>query len=128
MKRRDIVLVACLAGTLCGCARQVDVHNLVSPDGKITLRIEIDDTGGAAVAEVTSAYVYLSDEGSSRKKLVFKGTAVSSFNAVWRSPKVVMLSYSDGYVSVCNAMTAVSSQIKVTVSGCSPGSSPSGTG
>ena len=120
MKSSYAALFVCfLAGALSSCSRrQVDVHDTVSPDGKITLRLEIDETGGAAVPDVTSAYLFLSDEGSSRKQLAFKGSAMSSFSAVWRGPRLVVLSYGTGYVSACNATPMLSAEIKISVVGC----------
>jgi len=108
-----------LAGVLSGCSRkQIELHDIVSPDGKTTLRLEIDETGGAAVSDVTSAYLFLSGEGSSHKQLAFNGSAMSSFSAVWGGPRLVVLSYSAGYVSVCNATSTLPGGNKISVVGC----------
>jgi hypothetical protein len=102
-----------------GCDRkQIEVHDTVSPDGKITLRVEIDETGGAAVSDVTSAYLFLSDEGAARKQLALKGSAMSNFSVVWRDPRLVAVSYSAGYVSLCNGTPMLSAEIKINVVGC----------
>lgn len=120
MKISYIGIFVCLtAAVLGGCARrQVEVHDALSPDGKITLRIEINETGGAAVPDVTSAFLFLSDAGPNRKRLAFKGSAMSSFDATWRGSRSVVLSYGAGYVSACNAMLSLSAEIKVDVVGC----------
>jgi hypothetical protein len=120
MKISHIGICVCLAAAvLNGCARrQVEVHDVLSPDGKITLRIELDETGGAAVADVTSSYLFLSDAGPSQKQLAFKGSAMSSFDATWRGSRSVVLSYGAGYVSACNAVLSLSAEIKVDVVGC----------
>lgn len=120
MKISHIGIFVCVAAAaLNGCARrQVEVHDALSPDGKITLRIEVDETGGAAVPDVTSVYLFLSDAGPNRKRLAFKGSAMSSFDAAWRGSRSVVLSYGAGYVSACNAMLGLPGEIKVDVVGC----------
>ena len=120
MKSSHLGLSVCLlTGALNGCSpKQMEIYDTVSPDGKSTLRIEIDETGGAAVPDVTRAYLFLSDEGSSRKKLAFQGSAMSRFSAVWRGPRQVELSYSAGYVSACNAAPVLSADVKISVVGC----------
>lgn len=120
MKISQIAIFVCLvAVALSGCARrQVEVHDALSPDGKITLRIEVDETGGAAVPDVTSAYLFPSNASSKREQLVFKGSAMSNFDATWHDSRSVVLSYSAGYVSTCVAALSLSGETQVDVVGC----------
>ncbi len=113
-------------GLLSGCSRDIEVHEVVSPDKKIVLRIEINEGGGAAISDETSVYLYLSNDGLNQKKTVFKGTAMGNFVATWEAADVVALSYSGGYITTCNSVTGLSLNIEVTTHGCGFGNSPSG--
>jgi hypothetical protein len=118
-----VFLVAVL---LSGCSRDIEVHEAVSPDKKVVLRIEINEGGGAAVSDETGVYLYLFKDGLNQKKAVFKGFAMGNFVATWEAADVVALSYSGGYITTCNSVTSLSSNIEVTTHGCGFGNSPGG--
>lgn len=128
MKSRYAGILACLvSGVLCGCSRgPVEIHDIRSPNGKVILRIEINEAGGAAVPDVTSAYLFFADTGPTNKQLIFKGSAMSNFSATWRGQKLIVLSYSAGYVSTCNARPVLPAEVKINVIGCRAGHFPAG--
>ena len=55
---KHAVALAGLIATLCACSKHVETKDSPSPDGRIILRIETDESGGAAVSDLTSAYVF----------------------------------------------------------------------
>lgn len=110
--------LAALAVLLVGCSRQIVSRDIVSPDGQLTLRIEVNEGGGAAVPDVTSAYILPSGSFGAHQELIFKGSAMSSFRANWRTPEAVALSFSGGYISQCNKTAIISRKFKVSVLGC----------
>jgi len=111
--------IACLIPVLFGChdKRIVETKDLYSPDGQVILRVEVDETGGAAVPDVTNVYL-LMPNGRTASKLLFRGSAMSNFSATWRAPGQIELSYSDGYVSQCDPAPVLSADKKVSVVGC----------
>jgi hypothetical protein len=106
------------AVVLVGCSKQIVSRDILSPDGRLILRIEVNESGGAAVPDVTSGYILLSGSSAAHEELIFKGSAVDSFNAAWRTPEVVSLSFSGGYISQCNKKAVMSPKFKITVLGC----------
>jgi hypothetical protein len=109
---------ACLVFVPIGCARHLETKDVYSPGGRLFLRIEIDESGGAAVSDVTSVFLFLSNSGASSGELIFKGSAMSNFSADWRGPDLVQLAYTDGYVSICDAAPAPIAQKGIRVIGC----------
>jgi hypothetical protein len=116
---RALVLVVLL---LHGCDRydatRVESKDVPSPNGELTLRIEDNESGGAAVAGQTSAYLFPSGSSADGGKLIFRGSAMDGFSASWRGPDRVDLSYTGGYVTTCNGGPIVLRDISVSVSGC----------
>lgn len=107
-----------LSAVLCGCSKHVETKETRSPDGRVVLRIEVDESGGAAVPDVTSAFLLMPNASPATKKLIFKGSAMSAFSAEWSGPGVITLSYTNGYVSACAATAELSAEVKVSVLGC----------
>jgi hypothetical protein len=71
------ILFLILITVIGGCSRQIETKEIYSPDRKLVLRIEIDESGGAPVADVTNLYVRLMTSSSAPGKLIFKGSAMS---------------------------------------------------
>ena len=111
------VLIA-LVAVLAGCSKQIETRYIRSPSGALTLRIEINEGGGAAVPDVTSAYVFASDSASDHASLIFRGSALDHFEANWQGSNLVALSYGTGYVSTCKRLERLSTGQEVRVSGC----------
>ena len=108
-----------LAGIgLQGCSRDIHSTDTVSPGGDLILRVEINEGGGAAVSDATSVYILLSGAPSDKGKLIFNGSAMSTFKAAWNGPQTITISYVDGYVSSCDSAPTVSSGKTVRVIGC----------
>lgn len=110
--------LAALAILLVGCSRKIVSRDILSPDGQLILRIEVNESGGAAVPDVTSGYILLSGSSAAHEELIFKGSALNSFSADWRAPEAVSLSFSGGYISQCNKKAVVSPKLTITVLGC----------
>ena len=121
MPRRVLQLCVVLtaAKLLTACSGPVETHQSSSPDGSITLRVEIDEGGGAAVADVTSVFLIPTNASGTSKTLIFKGTAMSNFSAKWRDDQTVELSYTAGYVSKCDPEPTLDTRRTVRVHGCS---------
>ena len=109
--------VAC-AALLIGCSTRVVTRDMQSPDGRLILRIEVNESGGAAVPDVTSAFVLAAQPSGARKEQIFKGSAMSYFSASWKTSREVMLSFNGGYVTTCTAVAVVPPDFKVGVLGC----------
>jgi len=109
--------LAAVAVLLPACSRRVETNETVSPDGKLALRIEIDESGGAAVSDVTSAFVIGRDSGAA-PELIFRGSSMSGFAGKWRDGATIQLSYTDGYVSKCNSAPVLSTGRRLGVLGC----------
>jgi hypothetical protein len=73
------------------------------------------------VADMTRAYVLLPKTPIGAKRLIFKGSAMSGFAIIWREPRRVELSFTDGYVVECQPSAQLSAEIQITVAGCKPG-------
>lgn len=103
--------------TLAFCSNEVETHEVYSPDRKLVLRIAVDWSGGAAVSDLTSVYVF---PAASPKKgnTLFKGSAMSEFSANWLGPRQIAVSYNDGYVSQCDSALVLSTGERISVSGC----------
>lgn len=114
----SICALAILAVLLTGCSRQIQRTDIRSPNGQLILRIEINESGGAAVPDVTSAYVFPSGSSSAHEKIVFRGSAMSYFNASWGGPEEVVVSFRGGYLTTCNSSVVVPPEFKITVLGC----------
>jgi|SRR5579863_7426663 hypothetical protein len=107
------------AGLLIACSGPIETHQGSSPDGSITLRVEIDEGGGAAVADVTSVFLIPARPSGAAKTLIFKGSAMSNFSARWRDNQTVELSYTAGYVSKCDSEPTLDTRRSLRVVGCS---------
>ena len=103
---------------LSGCLKQVDVKEVYSPDNTYVLITEIDESGGAAVPDITSVYLRLSTAPPEDKQLIFEGSAMSHFAAVWRGNDVMQLLYARGYVTTCLGKGSTPSLAAITVLGC----------
>lgn len=111
-------LGVCSAALQAGCARQVVSRNIQSPDGKLTLRIEVNEGGGAAVPDVTRAFILPSEGSVAHKELIFKGSAMSYFNATWTNSSAVTLSIEGGYITKCNPSAVLPPNVRIAVIGC----------
>lgn len=111
------LLVAC-AVLLVGCSEHIACREVRSPDGRLILRIEINESGGAAVSDVTSAFIVLSQPSTAHRQLIFEGSAMSYFDARWVNSGQVRLSFQGGYVTTCNSLAVLPPNFKVTVLGC----------
>jgi hypothetical protein len=110
-----------LSALLFGCTKEpekMETSDVPSPNGRLVVRIEVNESGGAAVPDVTSAYLIVSGSSTAPRELIFKGSAMYSFKVSWQSPETVSLSYTGGYVSTCNAAPVVAPDLKVAVLGC----------
>jgi hypothetical protein len=112
--------VVCLLASLscCSTKQQIESKEIYSPDKKLVLRIDIDESGGAAVSDVTKVYVLSPNDRKLAPKLIFDGSSMSSFTAEWRGPTLVELSYKDGFVSKCASSAAVLASPPIQISGC----------
>lgn len=108
----------CCAALQVGCSRQIVSRNIQSPDGALTLRIEVNEGGGAAVPDVTRAFIFPSGTYAAYKELIFKGSAMSYFNASWTNSRVVALSIEGGYITRCNSLAVLPRNLRITVTGC----------
>lgn len=111
------VLVGC-AALLLGCSSHIVSRNVPSPDGRFTLRIEVNEGNGAAVPDVTSAFILPARPSAAHKELIFAGSAMSYFNASWTDSGQVLLSFRGGYVTRCSSSADLASNLRVTVVGC----------
>ena len=75
MKSACLCVIAYLIGFLWGCSKEIETKNIYSSDGVFILRIETDESGGAAVSDVTSVYV-LPSASIKDRKLIFKGSSM----------------------------------------------------
>ena len=103
---------------LSGCSKKIETKEVYSPDREFILRTEIDESGGAPVADVTSVYLRLSSSSSRHGQLVFKGSAMGEFNAAWEQASLIRLSYTGGYVFTCMPTAELAPDKKVSVLGC----------
>ena len=103
---------------LASCSSDVETHEAYSQDRKLVLRIVTDWSGGAAVSDVTSAYVFPAAWPMKGRTLVFKGVAISGFSASWRGPSQIGVTYDDGYVLKCEPTPELSTGERINVSGC----------
>jgi hypothetical protein len=103
---------------LASCSNEVETHEAYSPDRKLVLRIEVDWSGGAAVSDQTSAYVFASASPMKGRTLVFRGSAMSAFSASWRGPSQIGVAYDEGDVSKCDPSPVLSTGERISVSGC----------
>jgi hypothetical protein len=71
LRSKWVFVFACLVFALIGCTRHLETKDIYSPSGGFFLRIEIDESGGAAVSDVTSVYLFPSNSGASSGKLIF---------------------------------------------------------
>jgi hypothetical protein len=117
MKSACFCAIACLIGFLCGCSKEIETKDIYSSDRVFILRIETDESGGAAVSDVTSVYV-LPSASIKDRKLIFKGSSMSHFRADWRGTGIVEISYSDGFVSQCNGEPILFGDKSVKLLGC----------
>lgn len=117
MRATVSVLIAC-AAVLIGCTEHIERRDVRSPDGRLTLRLEINESGGAAVPDVTSVFLLSSQPPGAGGKLIFRGSAMSQFDAIWGNSRQVILSFQGGYVSTCVATVMLAANVKVAVMGC----------
>ena len=107
------------AAEFTACSGPIESHQISSPDGRIRLRVEIDEGGGAPVADVTSVFLIPTSASDISKTLIFKGSAMGNFSAKWRDNQTVELSYTGGYVSKCDSEPTLSTRQTLRVRGCS---------
>jgi len=117
MKSARLCAIACLIGFLWGCSKEIETKEIYSSDRAFILRIETDESGGAAVSDVTSVYV-LPSASIKDRKLIFKGSSMSHFRADWGRTGVIEISYSDGFVSQCNGGPILFGDKSVKLLGC----------
>jgi hypothetical protein len=117
MKLACICAIAGLIGILWGCSREIETKDVYSSDRAFIIRIETDESGGAAVSDVTSVYL-LASASMENKKLIFKGSSMAHFTADWRGPRLIDISYTDGFVSQCAVGPILSGDQSVTILGC----------
>jgi hypothetical protein len=97
------VLFACSTMIACGCdKKRIEFSDIYSPGKDFVLRTEIDETGGPAVSDVTSVWVFPSKSSESAGKLIFKGSGMYEVHADWSGQDEINLSYGRGYVSQCD--------------------------
>lgn len=97
------VLLVCLIVVSCGRdKKRIEFSDIYSPGKDFVLRTEIDETGGPAVSDVTSIWVFPSKSSESAGKLIFKGSGMYEVHADWRGQDEIDLSYGRGYVSQCD--------------------------
>jgi hypothetical protein len=117
MKLAYLCVISSLIGILCGCSKEIETNDIYSPDKVFILRIETDETGGAAVSDVTSVYV-LPSVSTKDRKLIFKDSSMAHFTADWRGAALIEISYSDGFVLQCNGGPIVFGDKSVRLLGC----------
>jgi hypothetical protein len=117
VKYTHLCTIACLIGILWGCSKEIETKDIYSSDRAFIIRIETDESGGAAVSDVTSVYL-LPSTSMNNKKLIFKGSSMANFRVNWQGPGQIGLSYSDGFVSQCNGGPILFGDRSVKVSGC----------
>ncbi len=116
---RGILLLVILPIVVIGCSKHIEATEMLSPRGDLVLRIEVDESGGAPVADVTSVFLRLSGSASPLPgRLVFKGSAMGDFRASWQGTDAIALSYAGGFVSTCISDVALERNRRVTVAGC----------
>jgi hypothetical protein len=109
----------CLIAIVCGCdKKRITSSEVYSPGKDLVLRVEIDETGAAAVPDVTSAFVFPSKSSKAAGKLIFKGSAMSAFRANWGGTDEIILSYGGGYVSRCDPGPVYLADRSVRIVGC----------
>jgi hypothetical protein len=115
-----VVYIACLIAILCGCEeKRLESTEIISPGKDLVLRIEIDKTGAAAVPFLTSAFVFPSKSSAfTWKKRIFKGSAMSNFRADWGKQDEIHISYTAGYVSLCDPGPVNLASKNVRIVGC----------
>lgn len=116
--RAALSLILVCALLLVGCSKHIASTDVRSPDGRLILRIEINESGGAAVPDVTSAFIVPSRSSTAHKELIFEGSAMSHFDANWTNSGQISLSFQGGYVTACNSSVILPPNFKVTVLGC----------
>lgn len=113
------VLFACLLVVSCGCdEKRIEFSEIYSPSKDFVLRTEIDETGGPAVSDVTSIWVYPSKNSKNLRKLIFKGSGMYDIHADWHGQDEIDLSYGRGYVSQCERGTISFADATVRIVGC----------
>jgi hypothetical protein len=105
-------------GLVSACSRNIVAEESTSPDGKITLRVEDDLSGGAAVADVRSVFLKPVNSSHATGQLIFKGTAIGDFSAKWQNNDTVELSYTNGYVARCESAPLLTTGQRFHVIGC----------
>jgi hypothetical protein len=117
MKLENLGVILSLFGIFCGCSKEIETEDIYSADRAFILRIETDETGGAAVSDVTSVYI-LPSMSTKDQKLIFKGSSMAHFAADWRGTGLVEISYSDGFVSKCNDEPVIFGDRSIKLLGC----------
>lgn len=115
-----ICMLAVCTLLLIGCSRHITRTDVPSRDGRLVLRIEVNESGGAAVPDVTSAFILSAQSSTAHEELVFRGSAMSHFNGSWSNSGEVRLSFRGGYVTTCKTSVILPSNLKITVMGCKP--------
>jgi hypothetical protein len=87
---------------LIACSAAKEIHQSLSPDGGLTLRIEMRRDDPAAVADVASAFLVPTGAPEASKRLIFEGYRMANFHARWLDDHVIQLLYGAGYVSTCD--------------------------
>ena len=113
-----LCLLVSVNAALIGCARDIEVHKILSPDGRAILRLENNVGGGAAVADQMSVFLVPTGGPHFEAHLVFRGTAMDDFAAKWLNDKTVAISFRGGYVSTCIPEVDSPAIRQVHISGC----------
>lgn len=117
--RYTLIFFACLIAAASGCdKKRIVSSDIYSPGKDLVLRVEIDETGAAAVPFVTSAFVLPPKSSAAAGKLIFKGSAMSDFRAVWGGQDEIDISYGGGYVSQCDPGPVNFADRSVRIVGC----------
>lgn len=69
--RLGLCLIMSVKAALIGCARDIEVHQILSPDGKTILRLENNVGGGAAVSDQMCVFLRPTGGPHSKAQLVF---------------------------------------------------------
>jgi hypothetical protein len=118
-----LVILLSVEGCSDSSSSDVDKRNIVSPDGKLTLRLVEDRRGGAAVSGWMRIYLLQTNAPESEAKEVFAGSAMGmgergNFSATWRGAREIEIRHVGGYIVECHPIVDIVRDIRVQVDGC----------
>jgi hypothetical protein len=113
-------LAACAAALVVACKARKRTESSYScaSSRELLVRIDVDETGGAAVSDETDVLVPLANSSDGSQRLIFKGSAMSAFAVHWRGDQEIHLSYPDGFVTQCDSGPAPIAGKIIRVVGC----------